>query len=188
MDETEALAICFQNLKGAKHKDLLATARALQFLKGLPGNDSNAKVGQAVGVSGEIVREFLTLLKLPSELQPLFEQHKLGLEQGRKLWQLTNSRPDILCQVALTLVRLSAMDSRGLIEYLLRHPDTTVAQAEKVIVQSRTVIEREFHVIALLSEEQYGRLEASAKKRGDTVDVLVTDIVQEWLESTNDTD
>ena len=35
-DKNEALAICFRNLKGAKNKDLLLTARALKYLRGLP--------------------------------------------------------------------------------------------------------------------------------------------------------
>ena len=181
MDEDEALAIAFANLKGAKRKELIPTAEALEFLKGLPGNGSNAKVGKLVGVSAEIVREFLCLLQLPLSLRPLFEQRKLGLEQGRRLWQLSKARPNTVLDAAESIVRLGAIDSRGFVEYLITHPDASVSDAEREIVQSRTIVEREYHVIALLSEDQFGRLKRIATRMDLPVDRLVTQIVDDWL-------
>lgn len=188
MDEIEALAICFQNLKGSKQKDLLKTARALEFLKSLPKYSSNKKAGRAVGVSGEIVREFLVLLKLPSEIYPMFEQNKLGLEQGRKLWQLTNKRPEIVAEAAKSLIGLTTTDTRDLIEYLLYHADATVEEAKLTIVRSHTLIEREFHVVAILSEENYRQLETIAHKQSTAVDEIVTSVINHWLQSEDVTD
>ena len=181
MNENEALAVCFANLKGPKDKQLLTTARALAFLKRLPKYGSNAKVGQAVGVSREVVREFLTLLQLPTRLHPLFEQNKLGLEQGRKLWQLGRQRSEILDDVAKTLTQMKAHDSRALIDYVLKNPGISVSEATETIIRSRGTIEREYHVIALLSEEDYGHLVKSARNREVPADELVTLIVREWL-------
>ena len=45
LDKNEALAVCFRNLKGAKAKDLLLTARALKYLRGLPEFRSNRRLG-----------------------------------------------------------------------------------------------------------------------------------------------
>lgn len=183
MDEETALAICFANLKGSKQKDLLGTAKALEYLKRLPKYGSNNKVGQAVGVSGEIVREFLTLVKLPLELHPLFDNNQLGLEQGRRLWQLIRSRPQIAREAAETLKRLNALESRALIDYLRSHPHISVADAEEQITLSRPIIEREFHVIALLSEDDYSELRRRAHERRIPVDTLVTTVVRDWLRS-----
>jgi hypothetical protein len=183
MDRDQALAICFANLKGSKDKDLLAAARALQYLKGLPEYGSNAKVGRAVGVSGEIVREFLTLLSFPEEIQQLFEGRQVGLEHGRRLWQLARRRPELLEEVAEAMTDMTAMDSRHLVEYIVKHPELSVREAKRKLLESKTVREREFHVIALLSEEQYRVLVGEARKRGVAVDVLVSSIVQRWLGS-----
>lgn len=183
MDRDQALAICFANLKGPKDKDLLATARALQYLKALPEYGSNAKVGRALGVSGEIVREFLTLLTFPEGIQVLFEDGQLKLEHGRRLWQLGRRRPELLKQVAEAMTDMSAMDARHFVEYILKHPELSVSEARMKLVESKTVTKREFHVIALLSEEQYKLLAEKARKRKVDVDVLVTSIVRRWLES-----
>ena len=182
MDRDQALAICFANLKGPRNKDLLATAKALRYLKSLPEYGSNSKVGQAVGVSGEIVREFLTLLHLPEHVQRLFDSGQLKLEQGRRLSQLASRKPDLVTEVAHAMTGLTAIDSRHLVEYILKHPKFSVAEAKKRVLVSKTVTEREFHVIAILSEEQYKDLVQEARRRKLSVDALVTSIVHSWLE------
>ena len=83
-DRNTALAVCFSNLKGSKNKDLLLTARALEYLKELPEFGSNQRVAEQVGVSGEIVRQFISLLDLPDSVQKFFQDRELGLEQGTK--------------------------------------------------------------------------------------------------------
>jgi hypothetical protein len=183
VDRDQALAICFANLKGPKDKDLLGTARALQYLKALPEYGSNAKVGKAVGVSGEIVREFLTLLTLPEGIRGLFEDGQLKLEHGRRLWQLGRRRPQVLQEVADVMTGMSAMDARHLAEYVLKHPELSVSEARIKLAESKTVTEREFHVVALLSEEQYRLLTQEARERKVDVNVLVTSIVRQWLRS-----
>lgn len=183
MDKEEALAICFANLKGYKDKDLLSTARALQYLKDLAEYGSNEKVGQAVDVSGETVREFLTLLRLPKAIQSLFEQGQLKrLEQGRRLWQLGRTKPGLLEETAQAISDLTAWDGRHVIEYLLRNPGVSVPEAKRAVIESKTITEKEFHVIALLSEKEYALLAEEAHRRKVAVDVLVTSVVQQWLE------
>ena len=184
MNEEEALSICFANLKGSKDKDLLMTARALQYLRSLPKYGSNQKVAQAVGVSDEIVREFLTLLKLPKLIQDMFEQRQLRrLEQSRRLWQLSRTRPELLETVAKAISGLRSWDARQIIEHILRNPDITVAAAKDAVLRSRTIKEREFHVIAILPEDDYRLLANEAKKMKVPVDELVTSVVQDWLRS-----
>lgn len=187
MDKDEALATCFANLKGIKDKNLIATAKALQFLKSLPEYGSNEKVGNAVGVSGEVVREFLALLRLPGDIQDLFEQRQLRtLEQGRRLWQLARRRPELLKDAAKAIAKLSAWDSRHVIDYIIRNPGVTVDEAIKAIMESKTIVEHEYYVVAILSEEQYRLLSEQARRRNLAMDVLVTSIVQHWLESHGD--
>lgn len=184
MDKEEALAICFANLKGYKDKDLIGTAKALQYLKGLPDYGSNQKVGKAVGVSGEVVREFLTLLRLPDTIQSLFEQRQLKhLEQSRRLWQLARLNPSLLEETAQGITDLNALDGRHVIDYILRNPGVSVSEAKRRVLESKTITEQEFHVIALVSEDEYRLLADEAKKRKVAVDALVSSIVRQWLKS-----
>lgn len=182
MIEDQALAICFANLKGTRNKDLLTTARALQFLKSLPHYGSNAKVGEKLNVSGEIVREFLVLLQLPEGIQELIDQRKIGLDQGRKLWRLGRDRPELLHDAAGAMADLSAIESRHLIDYMLKHPELSATEAKRQLLATQTQTEREFHVIALLSEEQYRRLERRARGRKTSTSDLVTSIIAQWLD------
>ncbi len=183
MNKEEALAICFSNLKGSKDKELFRTAQALQYLRNLPEYNSNNEVGKAVGVSGEIVREFLTILKLPDNIKDLFEQKKLRkLEQARRLWQLARNKPEILDDTAEAISELTAWDARHLIDYMIRNPLKTVHDAREAIINSKTQIEHEYHVIALLSENEYRQLSQISHQKRIAVDLLVTSIIQEWLE------
>lgn len=181
MDRQEALAISFANLKGPRDKDLVQTARALQSLKSLPEFGSNAAVGRAVGVSGEIVREFLSLLQLPRAVQELLETRQLSLEQGRRLWQLGRARPDAVLQAAQAMVGLTAMDSRHLVDYLCKHRELSVSEAKERVLASKTVTRREFHIVARLGEEDYRELRRWARSQGQPVDELVTKVVLAWL-------
>ena len=184
MDKEKALAICFANLKGYKDKDLVGTAEALRYLKNLPEYRTNEKVGQAVGVSGEIVREFLAIFRLPEPIQSLFRQRQLRrLEQVRRLWQLARKEPDLLEDAAQAISTMSAWDGRHLIDLILEHPQMPVEEAKRAVLESETVREHEFHVIAILKEEDYRQLTVESRKRKIAVDVLVTNIVTGWLQS-----
>ncbi len=181
LDETEALAICFRNLKGAKTKDLMLTARALKYLRELPDYRSNKRLGKKVGVSGEIVRQFISLLDLPSSVQPYLEQGKLGLEQGRRLWQLNRTRPSVVEEAALEMNSLTAMESRDLVEYLVRAPTSSVQEALRALAAAKPDVSHEYHIDAILDEASYRSLETRARKQKVRVNDLVSMIVKSWL-------
>ena len=70
LDEESALAILFANTRRKKRKeDLITIARAFEYLVNLYG--SKEAVAKRVGLSTEMIREFLTVLKLPREIQKL---------------------------------------------------------------------------------------------------------------------
>lgn len=182
MTEEEALAICHLNLTGTKHKDLMLTARALSYLRSLPKYGSNKKVGEATGVSREIVREFLTLLRLPERVQVLLDRNVLGLEHGRKLEQFNSRYPDRINEAVDAVVDMSAIDARNFIDYLLRNPQLSAQEAKKIVLESKTTIEQEYHVVAILSEEYFKQLSTVAAIQKKPVDELVTTVVIKWLD------
>lgn len=189
MDEKEAYAIAFANLKGSKDKDIPNTAQALRYFRNLPQYGSNKKVGQIFGVSGEIVGEFLSYFKLPEAIQQLFEQKKLTqLEQVRRLSQLKRRNPDALATVtsaAREILGMKSHDARHVIEYMLSHPGISAQQAREIVAQSKTVVEQEYYVMALLTSNEYKMLTKEARKRKVTQNTLASDIIRDWLRSGN---
>jgi hypothetical protein len=176
----EALAVAFANLKGAANKDLLRTAEALNYLMETDG--SQAAVADAVGVSREIVREFLSLLRLPSSVQKMISSGEINsLEKARRLAQLARHRPREVEAAAKVMAGISAHDSRALAEYLIAHRDVTPTEAERVLSESKGVVHREFHVVAVLDESEYRRLVALAEGRSVSVDDLVSAAVRDLL-------
>lgn len=174
----EALAVALSNLKGAHQKDLLRTANALAFLTRETG--SQTAVAEMVGVSREIVREFLSLLRLPDDVQAMLASGELTtLEQGRRLAQLSRYRPHEVAAAAREMTSLTAHDSRSLTEYLIAHRDVTPAEAKARVFGSKDVVSKEFHVVALLNEAEYRRLVELARQDGQTPDELVSTIVRD---------
>ena len=182
LDRGEALAICFRNLKGSKAKDLLHTAEALQYLKGLPEFGSNQRVGEAVGVSGEIVRQFIGLLDLPKSVQTYLAQGNLGLDQGRRLGQLYRLRPDTVESAAEMMTRMTAMNARDLTDYLIRDPKASVDDAIEALRAARQVVNKEYHVDTVLDEAAYRMLASHARRSNMQITDFVTTLVNRWLQ------
>ena len=179
MDEDEALAVAIANLKGSKAKALIPTARALRSLR--DRYPSNAAVGKRVGVSREIVREFLSLLELPEAIQQLLTEKRLSLEHGKKFAQLNRRRPDLVPIVAHASTDLHAHEVRELVEVVLRDPDVPVNESLARLDASRSVHTREYHVVAILAEEEFRGLERAARRFNLAPHELTTKIVREGL-------
>ena len=185
-DRNTALAICFSNLKGSKAKNLLLTARALNFLKELPEFGSNQRVGEQVGVSGEIVRQFISLLDLPPSVHARIDKKKLGLEHGRRLGELQRVRPSIVEDAAEAMSVMTAMAARDLVDYLKRDPSLSVEEALRELDDAKPVITQEHLICALVDENEYDALIAYAQQHNMTLNDLVTTITREWLVGNND--
>ena len=186
MDKNEALAICFRNLKGAKTKDLLLTARALKYLKGLSEFRSNKRLGEEVGVSGEIVRQFIALLDLPLSVQSYLEQGTLGLEQGRRLWQLNRTRPSLVEDAARAMGHMTAMETRNFVEYLVRTAPASVQDGLDALKAAKPIVSHEYHIDAILDEWAYRSLAAQAREQGVRVNELVSRVINRWLAGEHD--
>ena len=186
LDRDTALAVCFGNLKGSKNKDLLSTARALEYLKRLPDFGSNKRVGEQVGVSGEMVRQFISLLDLPPEVHDRINQKQLGLEHGRRLWELHRIRPAVVEDAAEAMASMTAMAARDLVDYLKRDWSASVEEAVQALEAAKPTITQEHLVCALVSESEYESLIVFTRKRGITVNDLVTHITRQWLAEHHD--
>ena len=182
LNRDEAVAIGLTWLKGPRNKPYLEVARALDYLRKLPEFQTNRDLGRFFGVSGEIVREFLSLLTLPDNIQRMVEEHKLRLDQGTKLASLFGRNPLKAGETADVLAGVPAEDARHIIDYVLRNPSKSASEAKRQVFDSKTRIEDEFHVVAVVTSDEFRRVRAHAQRRGISPSGLVGDIVRRWLQ------
>jgi hypothetical protein len=184
--EAEALAVCFRNLKGPRKKRLLETARALQTLHEMPKYGSNERVGEAVGVSREMVREFRSLLTLPDSVQRLLEAGSLNLEHGRRLVQLAARRGDLVIPAAVEMQSLRALEARDLAMSLLRPGDASVEDGLRALYDARSTIRKEMHVVVVLTPDEFAKLARNARDRNIGQSELAREVLVDWLSDGTD--
>ena len=160
---------------------MVEVACALAYLKSLPDHPSNRSVGDAVGVSAETVRQYISILALPVRILEHIEEGRLGLDQGVRLVRTMRSRPEILEDLALAACSMTTMETRDLTEYLLRTPDASVSEGRRALRDARGLVVNEYHVISAIDAEAHRRIDEIATRRGTSVSRLVSEIVADWL-------
>lgn len=183
MERDQAFAIAFTWLKGPRGKPYITVARALERLRAEPEFRSINTLAQQVGVSGQIVREFLSLLSLPSSVQDMLEAQELTLDKGKNLVRLDHKRPDLTVEVAKRLCSVPYQHARDVVDYLIRNPESSIETAFQRVAESKPKTVDEFNIIATLNREEFVLLEASARRRKISPNRLVTEIVKEWIDS-----
>jgi hypothetical protein len=182
----EADALVWANVKGPKKKDYIGVAEALMFVKRLPGYKSNKAVAERYPISAEMVREFISLLQLPEEILDLYGHGELTLEHGRQLNRVRNQNPALLMEVASLIRNLQAHEARDVVVHMLRYPELTAQQAKEQAVAARQGPEHEYHVISIVTKDEYDRLQRAARASSEGVSELVTRVVRDWLSQRSD--
>ena len=176
LDEIRSLAIVFGNTRRKKRKEnIVAIARAFEWLVKQYG--SQKAVAEKVGLSAEMIRQFLTVLKLPIEVQKLFLTREIdSVDVAKELARLKDPRKQIA--LARKIANVPSKDARDI---------KRVVVAEKVLVKDavRVVLkekEKKLHLFMLdLDDETYKRLRKEAKVLKKEPAELVREVVINWL-------
>jgi gas vesicle protein len=165
LKEKEALALVFANTKGKKKRNtnILSIATALNELKEVYG--SSNKVAEKVGLSGQMVREFLSVLDLPQNIKNLIEQRKIdSVDKIKRIKSLISSGKDIMNEsVLIEVERISTEDFRD-VERLVKHGNVGVKEALKVVSNGKR--KNEHLLILTISEKEFSILKKLAEERG----------------------
>ena len=178
MDEDTSLAVLLAYKGRKRHKDYLAMAEAVRFLK--MGDGSFAAVAKRLGgyYDRETLRALASLLDLPAEAKELVATRQLGYEAHKLLQVHPQSRQ---VELANKMVGLSTTDTRGVIEYVKRNPAVSVEECTKRVLESKTTKEKLYVVIVPLQEDAYLTLKDEAETRAITVDRLVEELATNWI-------
>lgn len=175
-DEETAISILFANTKRKKrYVDLITLAQSCKYLADLYG--SKGAVAEKVGLSPEMIREFMLPLKLPREIQKLISSRKIdSIDKVKEISTLKNSSRQIAA--AREFVDTSTQDARDM-KRLIKKASLPAEKAKEIILEAKP---KDLHIFVMDFDEgmYHSLLEHAKKKRIDPAE-LVKEIISNWL-------
>ena len=176
LDEETALSILFANTKRKKrNKDLITIAESCEYLTKLYG--SQKAVAEKVGLSSEMIREFLATLKLPEEVQKLISDRKIdSIDIVREISVLQD--PSKQVAAAKTFADSLSKDVRDM-KRLIKGANLPTEEAKKMVLESKP---KGLHIFMMdFDDKTYHALIEEAKNMKVKPAELVKRIVVDWL-------
>jgi hypothetical protein len=172
MDEIRAKQIIFANTKRKKRKeDLVTIARAFDWL--VSDRGSRAKVAGEFGLSTEMIRQFLTVLNLPPEVQKLFQDRTLdSVDLAKEIAALGDRDKQI--QLAQRIGDAETKDARD-IKRLVKQGGVEVDDAKRSVMDAK---EHGLHVFLVDFDDETFRL---IKERSRRVGVEPAEFVRQLV-------
>jgi ParB-like chromosome segregation protein Spo0J len=176
LDEETALSLIFANTKKKKRNiDLLTFAKTVDYLVRFYG--SQKTVAEKVGLSTEMIREFLIPLKLPKEIQKLISDRRIdSIDTVREISVLNDPSKQIAA--AKALIDSASKDVRD-IKRLVNVTNVSIGDAKKAISDAKP---KGLHIFVMdFDDEMYHSITKHAKVLKVKPAELVRNIVSNWL-------
>lgn len=175
-DEISSLQIVFGNTRRKKRKENLVTiAKAFEFLVKCYG--SQKEVAEKVGISSEMIRQFLTVLKLPAEVQKLFVKREIdSVDAAKELAVLKGRNKQI--RMARKIAGVTSDDTRD-IKRIFKKGTIPIEEAKRTILKEK---EEGLNVFILdFDDDTYRSIMKKARASRKDAAELVREIVINWL-------
>lgn len=175
-NEAGSLALIFSNTrKNRRAANLVDVSKAIKLITEKHGVDETAKM---VGLSREMIREFLNILDLPEEILNYVRERKIDsidiIRRVRSLLHYGVHTKDVL-EYFKTNPKPKTEDFRD-IESLIKRTHISLFEATEIINAAKKRTEHVF--ILTLDDETYRKLKGKAKKDGTNVSSLVKNLIQ----------
>lgn len=180
--EDATLASLFLTLKGAKKKreDWISIAKRCQAI--IDGSKSTKEAAKKAGASSQLIRSIASLLKLPVEVQSLIKEGKILMDAAQRLNTIEGSKRQL--EVAKAIVGLTSHQQREIIQYAKKFPNAKLSDYKNRVIKPREI--EKLHVgIIPLREEVFEAIQKASKKKDISIEKLLVDIVENWLEREN---
>jgi len=182
LDEKTARTILVLGFKGRKKKgkeDPLRMAEACKFYADL--GLSSEKIGDKFGVTGRLVIEFLSLLKLPPEVKHRLSKGEIGIDVGAQLSE-AKLGDETTVKIGEVIAGMLEHDARGVIQFAKKFPNASLEEYKQRVLASKPRKEEVSMVVISLQEEKYQKLKEQADRQNLSVHDLGQRIIEEWLE------
>lgn len=176
--EATALAMVLSNTRRKKRpNDLVTTADAMAFLIDLYG--SQKALAQKLDLSVEMVRQFLTVLKLPTTVKALFARRQIdSVDIAKELAALPDDEDQE--RAAKAVMNSPSKDVRD-IKRLIKSGDYDVADAKRTVLDAKPDGLNIFLVD--FDDATLRQLESEARTGKMKPAELVRTIVTDWLKA-----
>ncbi len=175
-DPTKDIALVIANSrKKVRPNTLIEIAEALERLVTHYGSMTEA--GKRVDLSAEMVREFLTVLKLPLEVRELIAERKIDkIDIVRKIAALEDPAQQNTAAVALS--SLTSDEVRDVLR-LVNTAGVSIEEAKRIVMEAKP---KGFHIFMMdFDDEEYKGILLASKKLNIKPAELVRNIVRSWL-------
>lgn len=179
-DEAKALATTLANTRTTKRRDdLMTVASAMKYLADLYGSQKG--VAAKAGVHPEMIRQFLTVLRLAGSVQALFAARQLdSVDVAKELVTLKDQKQQELTAVAIA--NMTSKDTRD-IKRLIKSAKCGVEDAKKTVLEAKP---SGLNIFLLdFTDDVLDRLKREARSRKMKPAELVREIVANWLSENN---
>lgn len=176
MDEITALAIVFGNIRRKKRREnLVHIAEAFDFLVKLYG--SQRAVSEKVGLSAEMIRQFLTVLKLCPKVKQMFLKREIdSVDVAKELVVLKN--PSKQLKAAREIAGMLSKDARDT-RRLSREKNTPIEKAKQTVLAEK---EKSVHLFMVdFEKDTYEKILRVAELLNRAPAELMREIVIDWL-------
>ncbi|MFH1318422.1 MAG: hypothetical protein ABIH71_05355, partial [Candidatus Omnitrophota bacterium] len=164
--------------------DLLTIAKACEYLGNLDKYGSQQAVAKTVGLSSEMIRQFLNVLKLPEEIQELVSKREIDSVDIVKEIAAIND-PSRQIAVAHAFVNSLSKDVRD-IKRLIKSANLPIGDAKKAIINAKP---KGLHIFIIDFEDEMHR---AIIKEAETLKIkpadLVKKIIADWLKRKSSSD
>jgi len=174
LNENTALATIFANTKRKnRNVDLLTMAKCFEYLVKLYG--SQKAVAKKVGLSTEMIREFLIVLKLPIKIQKLISERRLNsIDVVREISII--KYPSKQIAAAHAFINSLSKDVRD-IKRLIKNAELPIEDAKKTVLDAKP---KGLHIFVVdFDDETHQAITREAKtlkiKPAELVRRIVTD-------------
>jgi len=176
LNENNALAIIFANTnRKNRNVDLFTMAECFDHLVKLYG--SRKAVAKKVGLSTEMIREFLIVLKLPIKIQKLVSERRIDSIDVIKEISIIKY-PSKQIKAAHAFINSLSKDVRD-IKRLVKNTKLPIEDAKKIILDAKP---KGLHIFIMdFDEETYHAIIRKAKILKIKPAELVKGIITDWL-------
>ena len=177
-------ATLFVNLKGDKKKkeDWVSIANKCEEIA--KKYKSHKELADELGVSPELIRALVSLLKLPAEVQQLIKEKKILFDAAQRINTIDRKkekwrRAKRQIEVANAIAGLSSHEQREIIQYAKKYPNASLSNFKKRVTAPLST--ENIHVAIIpLSEESFRRLQSVSVRKKISLEKLILSIIDEW--------
>ena len=176
--EEETLANIFMVLKGNKRKreDWISIAKKCNYI--LQKSNSIEDAAKKLGVSYELLRGILSILKLPKEVQQLVKNGDILFDAAQRINRIKD--PDRQKEAARIVAGLKSHEQREIIQYAKKYPKASLSDFTKRVI-SPVDIEK-FHVVIIpLEDKIFQVVDEERKKQKNSLEKILVNIVEQWV-------